>query len=518
MRRRRFLTSLAAAVAAGCTTVGLETTPTTTALPGTGPGGSGGGRSVSGDPTTTAGATTTTGEAAPPPESVDPMPTPASGLGPDGFGLGVASGDPDTTSVVLWTRLVDPPSERVAVAWDVAADAEFTQIVGTGVVEATGAAGHSLHVSAEGLSPDRVWWYRFRSGDAVSTIGRTRTMPTANVGRALRIGVSSCQLMETGQWAAHRDAADHDLDVFVWLGDYIYEGGGSSQLSGRAHEGGTATDLEGYRHRYAQYRRDPLLQAAHAAYPWFVTWDDHEVSNDYDAFVDPARKAAAYQAWWEFVPTRLPAPTGPHHAIYRSLRLGDRVKIVATDVRQYADGATLYGEAQKAWLAAELRHDAAWTLLAHPTVASGIGVGSDEVLLGYTLDGYPHERRWLGEHLADAPAPIIVSGDLHAGAVFEFSPDRSDVNAPVVATEFMAPAISSAFPAQYAAAANLLPLVNGHMKFFETRNGWLLLTFDADEAIAEFHRVDDITAADSAITVRHRWAVKRGDPSPVPLR
>ncbi len=504
MRRRRFLTSLAAVAATACSGIEPETTtasgPTTlppTTLP----------------PTTLPPTTlppTTTGTAEPPvvtePDlpAVEPLASPPSPLGSDGFGLGVASGDPDANSVVLWTRLVGDLPDEVGVIWELGPDPDLATIVATGSVSSSSLLGHSLHIVAGGLTPDRGWYYRFRSGDQTSPVGRTRTLPdparTVDPARPLMIGASSCQRIDDGRWAALDDVAAADLDLFVWLGDYIYEDPDDPSL-------------DGYRQRYVQYRGQPELQAAHAAHPWFVTWDDHEVANDYDADIDPTRRAAAYRAWWEFMPVRLepPDPSAGRYDIYRSVDLGDRLRLLATDVRQYADDTTLFGDAQKDWLTDALRHDRTWTLLASPVVASGIYTGGD-VLLPYTLDGHPDERRWLGEQLARQPGRIIVSGDLHAAAVFEFSPDRSDVDSPTVATEFMAPAISSSFPERYAAAAPLLPVLNSHMKRFDLFNGWLSLAFTAADVTAEFRRVADVSRPDSEVTAERRYRVEFGDP------
>lgn len=293
----------------------------------------------------------------------------------------------------------------------------------------------------------------------------------------------------------------------LWLGDYIYEGGGWSHLQGRAHLGGEATTLEGYRQRYAQYRSEAVLQQAHGSCPWFIGWDDHEVVNDYTAAVDPERRDAAYQAWWEFMPTRLPRPVpDAPYRIYRSLDLGGYARIAVTDHRQYATSKSLLGPEQQQWLAESLHHEHPFTVLGFPTVASGIYTGGDP-LLSYTLDGYPTERAWLGDHLAAAPGPVIVSGDLHAASAFTFSGDRRDRNAPVVATEFMAPPISSAFPAAYADAAPFLPLVNSHMEFFEIARGWLRLVITPERLGAEFRRVVDPDDPGSVVEPIRRYEV-----------
>ena len=228
------------------------------------------------------------------------------------FTLGVASGDPAPDGVVLWTRLApDPiagggmPPEPVNVIWEVADDDAMRRVVRSGRVTATAEGAHSVHVEVEDLEPNRLYWYRFHAGDATSPIGRTKTLPKngADVNR-LRFAFASCQHYEAGYFTAYRHMAAEDLDVVFHLGDYIYEGPGRDNQP-RRHHGLEPETLEAYRNRYAQYKLDPDLQAAHAAFPWIVTPDDHEVENNFagdisegniprDAFL--ARRAAAYQA------------------------------------------------------------------------------------------------------------------------------------------------------------------------------------------------------------------------------
>jgi hypothetical protein len=237
------------------------------------------------------------------------------------FTLGVASGDPAPGGVVLWTRLAPQPllpdggipARTVLVDWQIAADPRFRRIVRGGTVLATPAQAHAVHVEVEGLEPARPWWYRFRAGGELSPVGQTRTLPApgASPGQ-LALAVVSCQHYEHGYYTAYRHLAQEDLDLVLHLGDYLYE---SAPADGqpRRHVGPAPTDLAGYRLRHALYRTDPDLQAAHAALPFLLTWDDHEVANDYAAdrserFDPPAafrrRRAAAYQAYWEHLPLR----------------------------------------------------------------------------------------------------------------------------------------------------------------------------------------------------------------------
>jgi alkaline phosphatase D len=314
-------------------------------------------------------------------------------------------------------------------------------------------------------------------------------MPTIADLRPITLGVSSCQAREGGAWAAHRDLASADVDVVVWLGDYIY---------------GEHRTLDEYRSSYAAYRGDPLLQACHAAHPWIVFTDDHEVTNDYDASVDPSRRAAAYRAWWENQPTRLPPPDDDGRLqLHRSFDLGGSVHLVGLDVRQHASDSGLLGEDQWQDLESESAAPARNTVVASPVLMSGIRDLEGEPLLPYTIDSRPSERERFARLLSTMPSPVIVSGDLHTSLVADFSADPLDRTAPVVAPEIMAPAISSAFPARFAPLAPFLPLVNPQLRQVEVANGWLELTLSSDQApSATFHFVDDINDPESPITLR----------------
>lgn len=259
------------------------------------------------------------------------------------FSLGVASGDPHPDSVVLWTRLApDPlrdggmPQENVEVRWWIASDEAMRQVVQEGKVLATPDWAHSVHVEVQGLEPARWYWYQFRVGAESSPLGRTRTAPGRNerVDR-LRLAFASCQHYESGYYTAYRHMAQEDLDLVFHLGDYIYEIYESSPARQRvrSHGSGEPMTLQEYRNRYALYKSDRDLQAAHAAFPWIVTWDDHEVDNDWAGPIseenDPVevflkRIAAGAQAYYEHMPLhRTSLPSGPKIRLYRRFTYGD---------------------------------------------------------------------------------------------------------------------------------------------------------------------------------------------------
>lgn len=230
------------------------------------------------------------------------------------FQLGVASGDPSSSGVVLWTRLVtDPlngggmPPESIQVEWQVCDDEAMTKVVQKGTATASPEWAHSVHVEVEGLKPDRGYFYQFKVGSDVSPIGRTRTAPTADTMLdRFRFAFASCQHWEMGFYNAYQHMAKEDLRLVVHLGDYIYEKKAGKKGHVRLHNGDELESLDDYRNRHALYKTDENLRAAHQAFPWLLTWDDHEFDNNYagatseQADIDPSaflrRRANAYKA------------------------------------------------------------------------------------------------------------------------------------------------------------------------------------------------------------------------------
>jgi alkaline phosphatase D len=225
------------------------------------------------------------------------------------FALGIASGHPSADGMVLWTRVTGTGlPERVEVRWEMAEDDAFKRGVASGTETAEAAWGHSVHAEPARLKPGRWYWYRFEALGQRSPVGRTRTAPAVDALEPLRFAIASCQRWDHGFFAAWRHMLAEELDLVIFLGDYIYEYAGAPGRV-RTVEGGTAVTLDQYRARYAQYKSDPALQAMHAAVPWLFVWDDHEVENDYAGLRGekiaqdfPARRAAAYQAYWEHQP------------------------------------------------------------------------------------------------------------------------------------------------------------------------------------------------------------------------
>ena len=469
------------------------------------------------------------------------------------FSLGVASGDPAHDGVVLWTRLArDPlngggmPPEAVEVRWELAEDESMRNIVKQGRATAAAAWAHSVHVEVEDLEPHRVYWYRFHAGDATSPVGRTRTLPKpgSEVDR-LRFAFASCQHYETGLFTAYRHMATEDLDVVFHLGDYIYEGAGRDGQV-RKHHGLEPTTLPEYRNRYAQYKLDPDLQAAHAAFPFIVTPDDHEVENNYadatsetddprDAFL--RRRAAAYQAYYEHMPLRRRSvPSGPGIQLYRQFSYGKLASFFVLDTRQYrtnqpcGDGlkapcpgqsdpnATMLGAPQERWLFDSLaRSKGRWNVLPQQVMVAKVdrGAGADE---RYSMDqwsGYDAGRTRLLEFLAARKPsnPVVLTGDIHSNWVNDLKVDFRSANAPLVGTEFVGTSIASGGDGvDQAPAIKDMLAENPFVKFQNAQRGYVSCSVTPQAWHADYQVVDFVTKPDAPRKTRASFRVTGGKP------
>ncbi|MEX0665345.1 MAG: alkaline phosphatase D family protein [Acidimicrobiia bacterium] len=467
------------------------------------------------------------------------------------FALGVASGDPLPDGIVLWTRLVldrlapdgGMPPEPVPVHWELAADEGFRRKVRSGRVMARPEDAHAVHVDVSGLDAGSEWFYRFRVGDHESPIARTRTAPVSGaMPNKLGFAVASCQRYQSGFFTAHRHIAEEDVDAVLFLGDYIYE---SDSAGIRAHEGPEPTDVAGYRARYATYKSDPDLQAAHHAHPWIVTCDDHEVDNNYandtpsgspdvSAADFLARRAAAYRAWWEHQPVRIAPPTGSDLRIYRTVRYGRLAEVQVLDTRQYrtvpcdgtlgprcdaalAPDATLLGSAQERWLLRGLRRsNARWNVLAQQvlmTEANFLRSSAEGLFSLDGWDGYPLARQRLLEGVVDADAsnPVVVTGDIHSAWVNDLKTDFLDESAPAVGTELVGTSITSGFPIAELAATAIAG--QPHLKYFEgARRGYARCTLNADEWRADQRYVSTIAAPEATVETGASFVIEAGRP------
>jgi len=488
--------------------------------------------------------------------------------GGDPFSLGVAAGAPRPDGFVLWTRLApDPLSSNpatpggmhggdVTIGYEIATDQGLRNIVRRGEAIAEQAFAYSAHLDVSGLNPGRLYWYRFTSGDASSRIGRAVTLPQPGAAlERLRFGFVSCSNYEHGYFSAYRHLADENPDFVLFLGDYIYEYIEERRPTVRRHSDGIeASTLPTYRNRHAQYKLDPDLQALHAATLALVTWDDHEVQDDYadkwsKFFDDPAqflnRRAAAYRAFYEHMPVRpiMSQPEGPLMRIYDRFPFGDLVEISMIDGRQYRSreacyappdkggthlesnascpernnpGRSMLGFAQEGWLYSNLsRSKAHWNLIAQDVLMAQLAIKQDDSY-GFSTDdwdGYPANRSRLLKRIHDSQAsnPVVVGGDAHSFFANDLRLDFNDPAAPIVATEFVGTSISSYGPPYEPIARALVD--NPHIHFFDSRRrGYVAVDLVPAHMQVRMRVVADAANPKADISTLKAFAVERGRP------
>lgn len=483
---------------------------------------------------------------------------PAARLKDDPFKLGVASGDPLPDGVVLWTRLAPDPLAPFSgmdrrthpVQWEVAADERFRRIVRRGTAQLTPEFNHTAHVDVRGLEPWREYFYRFRCGGFISPVGRTKTAPAAHqLVPRLSLAFASCQAIWEGWFTAHRDLAARRHDVVLFLGDYIYEFGidrGVRPGDGDEHNTRQAVTLDDYRQRYAYYKLDPDLQAAHHSAPWIVVFDDHEVVNNWANLAADGstpddlliRRANGFRAYWENMPLRAPQfPQGPDMQLYRRLAYGRLAEFSMLDTRQYRDdqangdgtkapnaatadpARSILGFPQERWLLDGLSGSRAhWNILGHQTAITLLDTtyGPDVAVPMDTWDGYSASRDRVLGGIADRGVRNVVSlaGDLHRSVASDLALDFHDPDSRVVATEFVGTSIASGLDGQdLDATGQALLSENPHMKFGNFQRGYVSCEITPDLWLADHRVCDRVTVPDGTVSSRTVLAVENGVPA-----
>ena len=483
------------------------------------------------------------------------------------FSLGVASGSPTHDSVVLWTRLMSPaPSadalgrEPVAVRWEMANDERFASIVQRGLAQALPELAHSVHVEVQGLTPDRWYYFRFMAGDAVSTVARTRTFPAPDTAvPRLRLAYASCQRWEHGYFSAYRHMREENPDAVMFLGDYIYEYPGAANAV-RTPTGSWVLTLADYRQRYALHKGDVDLQAMHTACPWLVTWDDHEVQNDYaglkqgeagPAVVDfAARRAAAYQAFYEHMPVRASTLTqaiaglaaGAEMRIYSQVRFGQLATLYLLDDRQYRTpqactrngragsgrlnpdecpewndpARTLLGARQERWLdGAFAGAGGHWNVVGQQTLFGqrDFRPGPGRTLWNDGWDGYPVARKRFTDSLQKNTVAnaVLLGGDVHENWVGHVKADYGNAASPAVGVEFCGTSITSREYDRTKVPKWLAE--NPHFVFANAeRKGYGLCEFTPGRLTTTLRVVSDVARKDAGISTLAQFAVQAGKP------
>jgi alkaline phosphatase D len=413
------------------------------------------------------------------------------------------------------------PQRVIDVDWEVAADERFTRIEQRGTAAATPEFAHSVHVELVGLRPGREYFYRFRVDRHLSPVGRTRTAPSPGAPAGpLTMCFASCANYQAGYFTAYRRLAEEHPDLVLFLGDYIYEF--AAQIGNpRSHVGLEPLTLRDFRQRYAQYKADPDLQAAHAAAPWVAVFDDHEVQNNWAGEVpsrpDPdfhARRAAAFRAYYENMPLRRASlPTGAGMQLFRRLQWGDLATFHMLDTRQYRDdqpcggrgrsdcverldpARSIMGAEQERWLLNGFRQSRTrWDFVGQQVFFSQLdltpGVGRGFNNDGW--DGYVANRDRVVSGLVDSPVrnPVVLTGDVHAHWAAEVHQRFDDPSSPSVATELVTTSISSG-------GDGLVPRVNvagvlaenPHLRYQSSRRGYVRTRVTADELRVDFRQL-----------------------------
>lgn len=490
------------------------------------------------------------------------------------FAHGVASGDPTPDGVLLWTRVTPRAERRVPVRWRVGLGAALDDVVAEGEVEAEAARDFTVKVDVRGLQPATTYHFRFSAGDERSPVGRTRTAPGGATGN-VRLGVVSCASWPLGWFNAYGHLAEQDVDLVVHLGDYLYENGGRRLGTMRVHQPRhRLRSLADYRTRHAQYKTDPDLQRLHQQHAMVAVWDDHEIAGnawsdgaaDHDPDTDGTwadRRAAAVQAYLEWMPVRAPDPNEPQR-IYRTVRLGDLATLIVLDTRLAGrerpsrDGnravatvlvrdRSLLGDAQRAWLHDELESPVRWRLLANQVmmaplrlvhvprplrpfvpglVAGGAGVNAGQ------WDGYPEERRMLFDHLQRLGSTVVLTGDLHSSWAGELTLHPKDPAEDPVGVEFVAPSVTARsfaasvappVPGGRALLRRVIARQNPHLRWFDLeRHGYVVLDVDPDRVQADWWHVDTVAHRPGEAHVAASWLVRHGEtrlrPASAPVR
>ncbi|TIC82256.1 alkaline phosphatase [Nocardioides sp. GY 10113] len=490
------------------------------------------------------------------------------------FAHGVASGDPLPDAVVLWTRVTPTAASKpgsgvgpaVAVTWEVARDPGFGSVVASGSIRTTAARDHTVKIDAVGLEPSTWYYYRFRVDGATSPVGRTRTAPPYESSPdRLRFGVVSCANLQAGYFHAYRALAQRDdLDAIIHLGDYIYEYGpgeygyGKDDVDVRSHvPAREMVSLADYRKRHAQYKQDADLAALHVRLPFIATWDDHEFADntwqDGAENHDPAtegswqaRRAAAFQAYDEWMPVRLSgtAAVGDGTQIYRRLRFGRLLELSMLDLSSYrteeisvatmtGGQQKIAGAAQMEWLASGLRDSPAqWKLVGNPVMIAPVDFGTlprrsadalaemvGEVFgpegLPYNLDqwdGYVRDRRSLYQFLRDNRVSDVVflTGDIHSAWASDLpiDPGAYPWNWSTVGVEMVCTSVTSnnfkdmvGTTALSPVAATAIRIANPHIKFCDLDNhGYSVLDVTARRTQMDWYVTADRATRDSSST------------------
>jgi phosphodiesterase/alkaline phosphatase D-like protein len=445
------------------------------------------------------------------------------GIGPGRFADGVASGEPGTTAVTFWSRL-DTARPRSGARLIVARDEDMRRVVATTVVPTGRGVNGTLKARVGGLKPGAEYFYVWESSNDVSDVGRTRTRPPASSARALRLGFSSCQHYVFGHFSPHAHAAAEDLDLYVFLGDYVYAEDRRPQPGDPRVDNENANDLRSYRRKYELYRTDPGLRELHRLHPAVHIWDDHEVANNYSDNAPapaPLQRAAAYRAAFEWIP-RISYPR-ERSRIYKRIPIGTTVDLFLLDERQYRTGMndgrprSMLGASQRQWLLRGLRASRArWKIICNqvPVAPMDYGNGPREDNWG----GYPDGReQLLGEiERSGIPDVVFMTGDAHVFMTnllaADFETFQSDPGRRPAAVEYVCGSVTS--PGTDRGEADVQERNPWNRQYNGREHGYAHVSADQSRLVTEYRR-SDLLSPTGATVPFERFVQPAGANSPV---
>jgi alkaline phosphatase D len=454
------------------------------------------------------------------------------------FYFGVASGDPDANSVILWSKLLVENINEIAVDWSIAADTNFNNIVQSGKIKTDTSSAFTINFKVSNLQPYTTYFYRFTYDGKNSPIGRTKTAPIQT--NEVKLAVVSCNNYTNGYFNAFRAVAErNDIDAVVHLGDYIYEYGNGKRKKAepvRAHiPDKEILSLQEYRSRYAQYRLDKDLQEAHRLHPFITIWDDHESANN--AYKDGAQNHQTHEGEWE---TRkaiakkvyfewLPIEDNEEKTIIRKISYGNIADIFLLDERLEARSKQLdnhkdsnylsaerfmIGNDQADWLEQGVKNSKAlWKVIGNQVMFSELDVDGVSKKIGRIMDvwdGYPAERARIMQffYKNEIKNIIIITGDIHSSWAFDLVADprnKSRYNGKtgegVIGAEFVCTSITSSnvderIPRGLAKMAGGLVKTkkyNPHLRYNNVvDHGYMVLTLNQEKAKADWYYVKSV--------------------------
>lgn len=430
------------------------------------------------------------------------------------------------------------------------------RIVARGVEHALIDNAHSVHVELRGLKPGREYFYRFRSGQHISPVGRTLTSPAPHeTPAALAMSFASCAQYEHGYFTGYRRLAEDHPDLVLHLGDYVYEYRKESYVIGggnpRDHAGPETVSLENYRQRHAQYKSDPDLQAAHAVAPWLVIWDDHEVDNNWADEIpensDPAqlndtpehfrqRRTAAFKAYYENMPLRASSvPAGADMKIYRTVQWGQLANFHMMDTRQYRDDQlagdgwkknvqerlaadrTITGADQEQWLLDGFKNSTQrWDILGQQVFFAERDRNKAPEIDDVSMDGwdgYAASRRRITRGWTDAKVrnAVVLTGDVHRNWANDIKVDYKDPASPVVGSELVCTSVTSTGNGSGSTTDPVMAW-NPHLKFYNDNRGYVNTRITKESLQADFRVLDYVTAPGAPVSTKASFEIQDGIP------